>query len=41
MDYGEKDLLAVALGEVGYLEKKSSASLDDKTANAGMGNYTK
>lgn len=28
-------------GEVGYLEKKSNAQLDDKTANAGSANYTK
>ena len=28
-------------GEVGYLEKKSDASLDDKTANAGYNNYVK
>jgi len=34
-------VVAVALGEVGYLEKKSNSYLDDKTANAGSGNYTK
>ena len=34
-------LLAVAAGEIGYLEKKSNAQLDDKTANAGSNNYTK
>lgn len=28
-------------GEVGYLEKASPKSLDDKSANAGSGNYTK
>lgn len=28
-------------GEVGYLEKKSNAQLDDKTANAGNKNFTK
>lgn len=27
--------------QVGYLEKRSNASLDSKTANAGYGNYTK
>lgn len=27
--------------EVGYLEKKSNAQLDDKTANAGFNNFTK
>ena len=30
-----------AMAEEGYLEKKSNADLDDKTANAGSGNYTK
>jgi len=34
-------LLRVAQAEVGYLEKKSSAKLDDPTANAGSRNYTK
>ncbi len=34
-------LLSVALAEVGYLEKRSNAQLDDKTANAGRGNWTK
>lgn len=34
-------LIDVALSQVGYLEKKSSRDLDDKTANAGSGNYTK
>lgn len=34
-------LIAVAQDEVGYLEKKSKSQLDDKTANAGSGNYTK
>lgn len=34
-------LLNVAVGEIGYLEKKSDACLDDKTANAGAANYTK
>lgn len=29
------------MNEVGYLEKKSNAYLDDKTANAGSNNYTK
>lgn len=33
--------IAVALAEVGYLEKKSNSQLDSKTANAGSGNYTK
>ena len=34
-------LIAVAEGEIGYLEKKSNKDLDSKTANAGSGNYTK
>ena len=34
-------LIAIASDEVGYLEKRSNASLYDKTANAGSGNYTK
>lgn len=34
-------LIANARAEVGYLEKKSNSQLDDKTANAGYGNYTK
>lgn len=34
-------LLAVAAGEVGYLEKKTNKNLDSKTANAGYNNYTK
>ena len=34
-------VLALALAEVGYLEKASNAQLDSPTANAGSGNYTK
>lgn len=34
-------VVQIALNEVGYLEKKSNAQLDDKTANAGSNNYTK
>ena len=34
-------VLSIAQNEVGYLEKKSNAYLDDKTANAGYNNYTK
>lgn len=34
-------LLAVAKGEVGYVEKKSNKSLDSKKANRGYNNYTK
>lgn len=35
------DIVAIALAEVGYREKASNASLDDKTANAGANNWTK
>lgn len=41
MSYDPKKVIQVAEGEVGYLEKKSNANLDDKTANAGDKNYTK
>lgn len=41
MGYDEKTLLAVARAEEGYLEKTSCTSLEDKTANAGWGNFTK
>lgn len=41
MGYDPKKVIAVARAEVGYLEKKSNANLDDKTANAGDKNYTK
>ena len=34
-------VLALAREEIGYLEKKTNAQLDDKTANAGSGNFTK
>ena len=34
-------LIEIALGEVGYLEKRSAASLDSKTDNAGSKNFTK
>ena len=34
-------LIAIAEGEIGYLEKKSNKDLDSKTANAGSANYTK
>ncbi|MBQ9685200.1 MAG: peptidoglycan-binding protein [Oscillospiraceae bacterium] len=35
------DIVAIALAEVGYREKASNASLDDKSANAGSANWTK
>lgn len=41
MSYDRRKVINIALGEVGYLEKKSNASLDSKTANAGYANYTK
>lgn len=34
-------LLATARAEIGYIEKKSNAQLDDKTANAGDKNWNK
>ena len=34
-------VVEIALGEVGYLEKKTNSQLDSKTANAGYNNYTK
>jgi hypothetical protein len=34
-------VIDIALAEVGYLEKRTNANLDDKTANAGVNNYTK
>lgn len=34
-------VIRTAQGEVGYLEKKTNAQLDSKTANAGYNNYTK
>jgi hypothetical protein len=41
MSYPVSPIVALAKQEVGYLEKASSASLDNKTANAGSANYTK
>lgn len=34
-------LIETAKAEVGYMEKKNSSNLDDKTVNAGKNNYTK
>ena len=34
-------VLEIANAELGYLEKRSNAQLDSKTANAGSGNFTK
>ena len=39
-NYASK-VIKIALGEVGYLEKKSNKNLNLKTANAGSANYTK
>jgi hypothetical protein len=36
-----QNIIAIAEAEVGYLEKKSNANLDSKTANSGSNNYTK
>ena len=41
MAYRADDVIKIAKAEVGYLEKKTNKSLDDKTANAGDKNYTK
>jgi len=41
MSYTASKLLAIAIAEIGYKEKETNASLDNKTANAGDGNYTK
>ena len=34
-------LIKTAIAEIGYKEKRTNAQLDDKTANAGGGNWTK
>lgn len=39
--YDRRKVIALALAEVGYLEKKSADQLDNQTANAGAANYTK
>lgn len=36
-----KKLISTASAEIGYMEKASNKNLDDKTANAGKGNFTK
>lgn len=36
-----KDVIAIAEGEVGYLEKRTNKNLDSKKDNAGYNNYTK
>jgi peptidoglycan hydrolase-like protein with peptidoglycan-binding domain len=39
--YDPQKVISLALGEVGYKEKKTKENLDDKTANAGTKNYTR
>lgn len=41
MPYDPNKVIEIARAEVGYLEKASKNSLDDKTANAGNKNYNK
>lgn len=41
MSYSINTVLAVARGEIGYLEKLNAQKLDSKTENAGNGNFTK
>ena len=41
MAFDPQKVIAIAKEEIGYLEKKSKENLDDKTANAGSGNFTK
>lgn len=41
MSYTAKDLVAIAVAEIGYKEKASNSSLDSDSANAGSANYTK
>ena len=41
MELYASKVIAVAMNEVGYLEKRTNAQLYDKTANAGTNNYTK
>lgn len=36
-----EDVIRIAQAEIGYKEKASNSQLDDKTANAGSGNWTK
>lgn len=41
MGYTAQKIIEAAKKEEGYLEKRSASNLDDKTANAGSGNFTK
>lgn len=40
-DNAIKTVIDIATNEIGYLEKNNSSNLNDKTAGAGSGNYTK
>lgn len=39
--FDRRKVIALAEAEVGYIEKKNTNQLDDKTANAGSNNFTK
>ena len=39
--YDKQKVTAILMAEVGYAEKETNTQLDDPTANAGDGNYTK
>ncbi len=39
--FDRRKVVALALSEVGYIEKRNALMLDDQTANAGSANYTK
>lgn len=41
MSFTAKKLIALAIAEIGYREKETNSQLDNPTANAGDGNYTK
>ena len=41
MAYTASKLLEIARGELGYKEKETNSQLDNPTANAGDGNWTK
>lgn len=41
MSFTAEKLLAIAAAEIGYKEKETNANLDNPTANAGDGNFTK
>ena len=41
MTHSVKNLLNIAIGQIGYMEKETCANLDSNTANAGDGNHTK